>query len=684
MNFLNWPIGLAAAALTIPPLIALYFLKLKRREVPIPSTLLWKRAVQDLQVNSPFQRLRNNLLLWLQLLILLLAALALARPIFLAEQKRAKSQIFLIDRSSSMNVVEPDGMTRFEKALEQAALAVDDMGEDDQAMIIAFADRARMVAPFTSDKDALKRLIQGLEPAEGLSQLGEALRLAEAYSQPQIIAGETAGTDVTPGSAEPDAHMILFSDGRIPDADQLVLRRASMEFVQVGGTDDNIGIVALDVRRHYEHPERLNVFARVRNFSDRPLRTDVSLILEGSVADVKEVALSPGRQAAGPATSPASSGQPSSPAAPAGEGVGSPPPGSVGMVSFEGVTFESGGPVEVRIERKDALLADNRAWAIVRPPRHIKILLVTPGNYFLTKAVKVLSIEHEIMTPQDYEKAPDEKTLDGQRSAFDVVIFDDHQTKRLPPGSYFFFGGGPMIDGVACGDKIEGEAIIDWDDSHPILRNVDMESVYVFEWRKLTLPEEAQVIIEGETGPVMGYLARDGRQYLITAFSLLDENRRKPLTQWMLKWHFVPMVSDALQFLSASMSAGGTTTVRPGEALNILVRGGSKTVKVTRPNRQKETIAVRFSDIAHYANTGQFGLYRAEPAVPGSDLFAVNLLDPDESNIAPVSRLEIGADTIASTEGIQKINRPLWPWLLAAGLAILMLEWIVYNRRVFV
>ena len=111
-HFLNAWTGLIAASIFIPSLIVLYFLKLRRREMPVSSTLLWRKAVQDLQVNAPFQRLRKNLLLFLQLLLLAALLLALARPILNYTPGAGPRTIILIDRSASMSADDMPGGRR--------------------------------------------------------------------------------------------------------------------------------------------------------------------------------------------------------------------------------------------------------------------------------------------------------------------------------------------------------------------------------------------------------------------------------------------------------------------------------------------------------------------------------------------------------------------------------------------
>ena len=43
----------------------------KRRPLEVPSTYLWHHSIEDLHVNTIWQRLRRNLLLLLQLLLIL-------------------------------------------------------------------------------------------------------------------------------------------------------------------------------------------------------------------------------------------------------------------------------------------------------------------------------------------------------------------------------------------------------------------------------------------------------------------------------------------------------------------------------------------------------------------------------------------------------------------------------------
>ena len=95
------PLGLALAGLSIPILI-LYMLRLRRRDVLVSSTLLWQRLLRDREANAPWQRLRQSLLLFLQLLILALLTLAMTRPFVPAPVVVSGSVVVLLDTSASM------------------------------------------------------------------------------------------------------------------------------------------------------------------------------------------------------------------------------------------------------------------------------------------------------------------------------------------------------------------------------------------------------------------------------------------------------------------------------------------------------------------------------------------------------------------------------------------------------
>ncbi len=669
MSFLN-PTAIAiAAALTIPPLIALYFLKLRREVRLVPSTFLWKRAVEDLHVNAPFQRLRKSLLLLLQLLILILAAIALGKPMWETAQTSESTIILLIDQSASMAVVEEGGRTRLDLAKEQARRVVENMSDDSRAMVIAFCDRAVPISSFDSDKQALRRKIDTIEQTQSTSLLSEAVSLAEAYAQNLIIGGEQPGSDIAPESAAPNASVFLFTDGRLEDAGRVTPQKldvTKMRMTRIGARGDNVGITSMDARRDYERPEILEVTAAVQNFGPNSVEVDAALYVDGNTVDVQSLQLDP----ADP-TSDASD----------------PPPGSMKLAVFDEIAFEGGGVVEVALKLDDALATDDRAWTILDPPRHTKVLLVTDGNMFLEDVLQTLPLDLVTMTANGYERAADESIRDAERSFFDVVMLDRHNTARLPQGNYLFWGGVPRIDGVTAGPIIADQVIFNWDETHPVLRHVAVETMEVAQWLQLTLPRETISIIDGQTSPVLAYLARDASQYLISAFGLIvkdDRGNEMMNTEWVASVDFVVFMQNAIQFLAANLAATGKRSVPPGDPVTLPIPARVAEVKIIRPDGVEDIIPTGQFQTIHYASTRNVGTYRVEPGVPGDNVFAVNLFNPIESNVAPVGTVTIGADGSKPQMAGVQVSKPAWPYLLLALLALLILEWIIYNQRVFV
>ncbi len=716
MNFLN-PTAIAiAAGLTIPPLIALYFLKLKRMVKPVPSTLLWKRAAEDLRVNAPFQRLRSSLLLLLQLLILILAAIALGKPMLQTAQTHEDTLIILLDQSASMGVVEADGRSRLEIAKEQAGIAVDNMDDDARAMVIAFCDRATVVSSFDTDRAALKRKIESVKQTDSTSRLGEAMSLAEAFTQSMVI-GRADGSDITVEGSTAPATIFLFTDGRIEDAETVSLQKFDVDSISVtnvGARTDNVAILSMDARRHYERPEVLEVAATVQNFGPEPVTFDAVLYVGGQNVDVKTIGLEPALTPTPEPRASARAGAPSFAPRRVGEGedsgtitgsIRSPPllrkdgaptepaPGSVGVVVFDEIEFEGGGVVEVVLRLDDALPADDHAWTIIDEPRHIRVLLVTEGNMFLTNVLDTLDLELVAMSPSEYEAADDDQLADGRRSLFDVVVMDRHSTSRLPRGNYFFFGAVPQIDGVQAGGMIDDQVIFNWDDTHPILRHVATETLFVYEWLDLRLPPEAVSIIEGETSPVLSYLTRDASQFVISAFALIvtDELGNPAYnTYWVTTVDFVVFMQNCVRYLAANLATVGRRSVTPGEPVTLPVPGRTREAKVHRPDGETDLVTLPEGEddlgptTINYARTRRVGTYRIEPGVTGQDVFAVNLFNPSESRVEPVETVRIGAESVEAQAATVEVNEPAWPFLLMALLVILLLEWVVYNRRVFV
>lgn len=94
--------------LSLPAIMLLYLFKRKYVDTPVSSHLLWNRVLKDMEANRPWQKLRNRLLMFVQLLAAALLVLALMQPWIAAGGTAKEHAVIVLDRSASMEKKGPE------------------------------------------------------------------------------------------------------------------------------------------------------------------------------------------------------------------------------------------------------------------------------------------------------------------------------------------------------------------------------------------------------------------------------------------------------------------------------------------------------------------------------------------------------------------------------------------------
>ncbi|HVO43015.1 MAG TPA: VWA domain-containing protein, partial [Aggregatilineales bacterium] len=505
MSFLA-PLSLGLAALAIP-VILLYMLRLRRRETQVSSTLLWQQVIHDREANAPWQKLRRNLLLLLQLLILAALVLALSRPFMEVPTVTTGKVALLIDASASMNAtdVQPD---RFEAARQQALNFISSINPQDKVAVIRVAREPEQVVNYSSDPNELRAGINKIQVSQTRADWVAALTLA---------ASGAVGAD--------KFTIVAIADGDIPD--NLGSSYGDVKFIPVGRANDNVAISALATGNDPVNGPQ--IYGRITNYGTQSADVIFSIKLDGNLFN------------ASPYMVPAQSSV---------DVVVTKLPGTFHQVEAD-LTRPAGSKVP------DYLPLDDTAYAVYNPAKAGRVLLVTKQNVFLEQGFTSLG------DWQVFRAEPD-KVLPNQ--IYDLYVFDGSIPTNLPDANILFVNpsAATKLFSIGAATTATGSIQVKADDARTRFLKFNDVNIRTFESVTPTADYKADVLVNAAGGPLI--LAGDyqGHQVAVITFDLHDSDLPLRIAWPILlanltSWYKTPHSID----VQGSLAPGTAVTITP-------------------------------------------------------------------------------------------------------------------------
>ncbi len=656
----------------------------RKRVVPFPS-LMFLRKVPHQSVRR--RAVRHWPLLAMRIIGLILIVLAFSRPYRLAGAGGsvavvgAREVVVLVDRSFSMAYGD-----HWKRAQEAARRALGELTEGDRASLVFFGDEVEIGPRSTPDRPALLHAVNAAAPGPGRTRYGPALRAAAGLLESSKL-----------GRRE----IVLISDFQKSGWDRaedmhLPSGMTLTTMTVAGEPTSNAAVVGLSFdRTEAANGERVIASARIVNHSASPL-TDRELALEvdGIRVDSKRISVGAG---------------------------------SAFLASFAPFVLGS-RPVRVTARlAHDSLAPDDECSAVVRPGRHINVLVIessNPGPDSSLYLVRALSVGSDPVFDSTVVRV--DKLSSSDIAAADLIVLND---SRPPSGAAgraldtrVRSGRGLLVAlgerstwGVEDPDLLPGKVgeVVDHrgsrggtlgyiDYSHPVFeifnapRSGDLTSPHVFRYRRL-IGERAAIARFDDGGLAVAERQAD-RGTVMVWTSTFDSY----WNDFALSPVFVPFVQQAAKHLARYVAQRLAFTI--GDALDpaeLLSNAAKPAGLQSRPEAEVTVFGPDGAPVSPRAGASPGvvrlaaqGFYELRPRGAGrenSGWAAVNVA-PIESDLESFDPAELaravaapgpvtGGGTLPElTPEDRERRQAVWWYLLVIGFLLLIAETVFASR----
>ncbi|MDO5156040.1 MAG: VWA domain-containing protein [Eubacteriales bacterium] len=358
-----WPL---AFLILVPVIILLYILKQKAQDMPFSSIMLWQEIYKNLEAKTPFEKLKQNILMYLQILLMFLLIFALMAPVMKNGGKVEENIVLVVDTSASMEHLYEGNKTRLEESVDRAKKQVDQLSENAMVTLIACDENASVV-------------YQGRDKIMVKKRLGE----LKSSLLPGTLNGANSVVNSLVNGME-QVQVVGYTDTMFESEEWIKNHEhASLRVENLYSKGENCSVCYVN---YNVEKDGIHALCKVANYGEQDVTTDVSLYLNNKIVDVQSVFVKAGES-------------------------------EVVYFKEQPVAVDAGVVMKAELSEKDSLLADNSQSIEVTSNEIKKVLLMSKGNVFLEKA---LSLEDTI----EVYKADDINVLNQTEDQYDLYVFD--------------------------------------------------------------------------------------------------------------------------------------------------------------------------------------------------------------------------------------------------------------------